>query len=315
MRRSGALTLLAGGLAGAARPAFAQTGLPVVRIGTLAIDAGGQAYYGTDTGIFAANGITPQVVTLTAGAAIVAAILGGDLEVGASNPLQVAVAIARGIPLVMIAPGCLYSKRDASPNLFVAKNSPITKPKDLTGATLGVGTLGDFNQLSLFAWLDANHVPRESVKYVELKFSEMAAALQRGTVQAGLMAAPAKTEALAAGLVREFADTYLSIMPEFSPLVWVASRSWVQKNPEVAKSVVDGLYATARWANVNTRRSGEILAKYSQADPAVIATMQRLYFATQNKREYVEPILQLAARYHMLQRPVTFEEFSMGTIR
>lgn len=247
MRRSGALTLLAGGLAGAARPAFAQTGLPVVRIGTLAIDAGGQAYYGTDTGIFAANGITPQVVTLTAGAAIVAAILGGDLEVGASNPLQVAVAIARGIPLVMIAPGCLYSKRDASPNLFVAKNSPITKPKDLTGATLGVGTLGDFNQLSLFAWLDANHVPRESVKYVELKFSEMAAALQRGTVQAGLMAAPAKTEALAAGLVREFADTYLSIMPEFSPLVWVASRSWVQKNPRSRR---------ASWTGCTRRPAG-----------------------------------------------------------
>jgi NitT/TauT family transport system substrate-binding protein len=310
VKRCAALSLVAGAVLGASGPATAQTALPTVRIGTLAIDAGGEAYYGTDTGIFAANGVNPHVVTLSAGAAIVAAILGGDLDVGASNPLQVATAIARGIPVAMLAPGCLYSKRDASPNLFVAKASAITKPKDLIGATLGVATLGDFNQLSLYAWLDANGVPRDSVKFVELKFSEMAQALQRGTVQAGLMAAPAKTEALQAGLVREFADTYLAIMPEFCPLAWVASRSWVQKNPDVAKSVANGLYATAKWANVNTRESGTILAKYSGVDPAVVATMTRLYYATQNQRKYVEPILELASRYHMTSRPVSFEEFS-----
>ena len=310
MQRSTALSLLTGSVLAAVQPALAQTTLPTVRMGTLAIDAGGQAYYGTDTGIFAANGINPQVVTMTGGAAIVAAILSGDLEAGASNPLQVATAIARGIPIQMLAPGCLYSKRDASANLFVAKASPITKPKDLIGATFGVGALGDFNQLSLLAWLDANNVPREGVKFVELKFSELGLALQRNTVQAAIIAEPAKAEALRAGLVREFGDTYLSIVPELCPLTWVAAKSWVQKNPDTAKNFVKGLFATAKWANVNTRQSGDILAKYSKVDPAVIATTKRLYFATQNDRKYFEPILDLAARYHMLPRPVTFEEFS-----
>jgi ABC-type nitrate/sulfonate/bicarbonate transport system substrate-binding protein len=135
-------------------------------------------------------------------------------------------------------------------------------------------------------------------------------ALQRGTVQAAIIAEPAKAEALRAGLVREFGDTYLSIEPELCPLTWVAAKSWLQKNPDTAKSFVRGLYATAKWANVNTRQSGDILAKYSKVDPAVIASTKRLYFATQNDRKYFEPILALAARYHMLARPVTFEEFS-----
>jgi hypothetical protein len=34
------------------------------------------------------------------------------------------------------------------------------------------------------------------------------------------------------------------------------------------------------------------------------------YFATAHDRRYVEPILELAVRYHMVPRPVTFEEFS-----
>jgi len=210
----------------------------------------------------------------------------------------------------MLAPGCLYSKRDASVNLFVAKDAPYTKPKDLAGATFGVGTLGDFNQLSLFAWLDANGVPRDGVKFVELKFGEAGLALQRGTVQAAMIAEPAKAEALRAGLVREFSDTYLAIEPELCPLMWVASKDWVQKNPETAKAFVRGMYATARWANVNLRQSADILAKYAKVDASVINMTKRLYFATQNDRKYVEPILDLAERYHMLARPVTYEEFT-----
>jgi NitT/TauT family transport system substrate-binding protein len=310
MRRSAALGLVAGGVLAGAQSALAQAVLPTVRIGTMAIDAGGQAYYGTDAGIFVANGVNPQVTTMAGGAPIVAAILSGDLEVGASNPLQVAAAIARGIPLQMVAPGCLYSKRDASANLFVAKASPMTKPTDLAGATFGVGALGDFNQLSLLAWLDGNGVARDGVKFVELKFGELGLALQRGTVQAAIIAEPAKTEALRAGLVREFGDTYLAIEPELCPLAWVAAKGWLEKNPDTMKSFVKGLYATAKWANVNTRQSAGILAKYSKVDRAVVASTKRLYFATANDRKYVEPILNLAARYHMLARPVTFEEFS-----
>jgi NitT/TauT family transport system substrate-binding protein len=308
LRRVTALSLLAGGVVAATQPVLAQ-GLPTVRIGTLAIDAGGQAFYGADTGIFTTSGINADVVLFSGGVAIVEALLSGDLEVGASNPLQVATAIARGIRIQMIAPGCLYSKRDASANLFVAKASRIAKPADLIGATFGVGALGDFNQLSLLAWLDKNNVPRDGVKFVELKFSELGLALERGTVQAAIIAEPAKTEALRAGLVREFGDTYLSIEPEVCPLVWVATKDWLQRNPATAKNLVKGLYATANWANVNTRQSGEILAKYSKVDPAVIAMTKRLYFASANDRKYIEPILDLAARYHMIPRPVTFEEF------
>ncbi len=294
----------------AARPAFAQTSLPVVRIGALAIDAAGEAYYGTDSGIFVSNGITPQVTTLTSGSAIVAGVLGGDLDVGFSNPLQVAAAIARGVPLQMLAPAALYSKSDAGANIFVAKDSPLKSPKDLAGATFGVGALGDFNQLSLLAWLDANGVPRDGVRFVELTFGQLGAALQRGTVQAASIPEPLKSAAVAAGQVRAFGDTYLAIQPEITPIVWFTSKSWLQKNLDTAKKLVTGIYATARWANAHVQESGEMLAKAAKMDPAVVAGMKRMYFATSNNKKYVERTLDLANRYGMVQRPVTFEEFS-----
>ena len=310
MPRSAAMTLIAGSVIASARRAVAQTSPPAVRIGALTIDACIEAYAGDDRGIFLAGGITPQISTLTNGATIIAAVLAGDLDVGIANPMQVASAVARGIPLQMIAPAALYSKKDANPNFMVAKTSSLKEPKDVIGATIGIATLGDFNQLSLLAWLDSNHVPRTSVRFVELPNTEMGAGLVRGTVQLAILTEPAKTDALRAGLIRSFGDTYIAIAAEFATTVWFTTKGWIQKNPDTAKKLVNGIYAAARWVNANSQQAGDILAKVAKMDPAVVAAMHRDYFATVNDRKYVEGTLALAARYGMLQRPITFEEYA-----
>lgn len=309
MPRSAALALVAGGVLALHGTAAAQTG-GLVRIGSIPIDASGESYYGVDAGIFAANGVNAQVTTLNTGAAILTAVLAGDLDVGIANPLQIAVAIARGVPLVMLAPAALYSLRDANANLVVAKDSPFKSPKDLVGATFGVSSLSDFNQLSLLAYLDTNKVPRDTVKFVELPFSEVGAALARGTIQAAVITEPFKSKAVAAGQIRDFGDTYLTIQPEIAPIFWFTTKDWIQKNPDLAKRFVSAIYATARWANSHYKESGAILARVAKMNPADVATMKRLYFATSNDRKYTEHTLALAYQYGMLPRPVTFEEFS-----
>src|ERR1700722_1972667 len=182
MRRISALTSIASGIALAAAPASAQTAWPVVRIGASPIDSTSEAPYGAQQGIFADNGVTPAITMISGGSTIMAAMLAGDLDVGLANPLSIASAVARYVPVQMIAPGALYSKKDAVPNLIVSKASGIASPKDLTGGTIAVITLGDFTQLSLFVWLESNGVARNSVRYLEIPNSEMGAALERGTV-------------------------------------------------------------------------------------------------------------------------------------
>lgn len=310
MNRGHALGLVAGGVLGAAQPALAQSNLTTVRIGALAIDAFGEAYYGADTGIFQANGINPQISTLTNGATIMASVIGGDNEVGMANTVQAAGAVAHGIPIQMIAPASLYSIKDAGSDLMVAKDSPFKTAKDLVGGTIAVSALKDFSQLGIEAWLVHNGVAPDSVHFVELKFGEMGAAVQRGTVQAAQIAEPAKTDALRAGQIRPFADVYLAIAPEFATIVWFTTKAWLQKNPDTAKKLVNGIFATARWANVHTEESGDILARVAKMDRAVVTQMKRLYYATSNDKRYIEAPLQLAARFGMLERPVTVAEFS-----
>jgi NitT/TauT family transport system substrate-binding protein len=192
---------------------------------------------------------------------------------------------------------------------MVAKASPFKSADDLRGATIAVSSLSDFSQLGVEAWLERNGVPRASVHFVELKFSEMGPALARGTVQAAIIAEPSKSNALHAGEIRPFADVYIAIAPEFATIVWFSTKNWLQKSPDTVKKLVNGIYATARWANSHQQQSGEILAKVAKMDPAVVAVMNRVYFGTVNDKKYVEGPLELAARYGILPRAVTVAEF------
>jgi NitT/TauT family transport system substrate-binding protein len=309
--RSFALRLLAAGASAAAAgsPAFAQTALPVVRIGTNPVDPFGVSYYGVDRGFFRAAGVDAQLTTLPNGSTITQAVLGGDLDVGIANIVQVASAVAHGLPVTMIAPAALYSAKHAYSQLCVAKNATIKTASDLAGSTIAVSTLNDFNQLGVSAWLERNGVPPARVKFVEITFPEMGAALERGTVAAATIAEPALSEAIRSGRARGFASVYSVIAPEFAAIVWFASKNWLAQNAETAKRLVAGIYATARWANAHPAETAPILARVAKLDPALVASMTRAYYATSYDAREIQPPLDFAFRYGLLPRAVTTAEF------
>jgi NitT/TauT family transport system substrate-binding protein len=309
MRRFAAISIAGAGLLLASRPVFAQSALPTVRMGTLPNDALGEPFYGADAGTFQANGINPEVTYFTSGANVVTAALSGNLDVGIANPLSLAVAIARYIPLQALAPGDLISKLHTTQNMVVAKDSPVKTPKDLAGATIGVSEIGSFNYYSVLAWLDGYGVPLKSIKFVELKFSEVGVALQRGVIQASFISEPFTSQFLAAGLIRYFADTYRAVAPELTVAVWFTTKAWAKSNPDTLKKLVNGIYATAKYCNSHLAETAATLVKVAKLDPTRFASMNRANFATQPDRKLIEPILQMGSKYGALPRPVSYEEF------
>jgi NitT/TauT family transport system substrate-binding protein len=309
LRRSTALALVGGSVLAAVRPAAAQTDLPVVRIGTNPSDSLGEPYYGSEHGIFRDNGINAQVTTLANGSTTLQAVVSGDLDVGLANIVQVAAGVAHNIPLQMIAPAALYSAKHAYSALCVAKNATFTSAKDLIGTTFAVSTLNDFNQLGIQAWLERNGVALAKVRFVELRFAEMGAALQRGTIGAATIAEPALSGALNAGQARIFADVYAAIAPEFANIVWFSTKAWLQKNADTTKHLTAGIYATARWANTHQSETAEILARIAKLDLTSITGMRRAYYATSNNPKYVQAPLDFSYRYGLISRPITTAEF------
>lgn len=311
MHRKMALALVAGGVLTSRVPAFAQD-LPVVRIATNPVDSLGEPYYGSDRGIFRDNGVNAQVTTLSNGSTNMQAVIAGDLDVGLANITQVANGVIRNVGVAMLAPAAVYSAKHAYSAMCVAKSSPLASAKDLIGKTVAVSTLNDFNQLGVVAWLEKNGVTPAQVKFVEIHFPEMGAALQRGTVDAATISEPALSGALGAGQVRVFANVYSAIAPEFSNIVWFAGLKWLQQNAEASKRLVKGIFATAQYANTHQAETAAILVRVAKLDPATVPIMTRAFFATTNDPKYVQAPLDFSYKYGLLSRPVTVAEMMAG---
>ncbi len=292
---------VAGARAGAQSPSS-------VRIGATANDTYAEAYYAVDKGFFTGAGLDVRLTTFTNGAAVAAAVAAGALDVGISNPVQIANAVAHGIPFVFIAGGALYATAAPTTVLCVAANGPIHTPKDLTGQTIAVSALKDITDLSKTLYLEKNGVDPGSVKSIEMPFAEMGAALERGTVAGAVISEPSLTGALAGGNVRVFAKPFDMFSGRFLISGWFTTKDWYAKNTPLAKRVVATLYQTARWANANQSESAKLLAAHSKVTAETAAKMTRCVYADAITPALIDPLLQAAYKATLTDRLVTGRE-------
>jgi len=293
--------LAAAGAAGTARAQDATT----LRVGSVPLDSFAEALYAHDMGFFSKAGLDVEIVPFTNGAGSTTAIAGGSLDIGISTVTMMANATIHGLPLVYIAGGALFDDRPTTA-LLVGKNSPIAGAKDFAGKTVAVSGLKDGTHLPLVVWLTKNGVDPASVAVIEMPFSSMVPAIARGTVAGAVCGEPFITAGSADA--RVLALVHESLGKRFMTGGWLASAAWVKANPQIARRFAAAIYETARWANANHARSGEILERYAKIDGSVIAAMTRTSFAESLTPDLLAPSLDWAYKMKFIERPVAPSE-------
>jgi NitT/TauT family transport system substrate-binding protein len=221
-------------------------------------------------------------------------------------------AINAGIPIYLIAGGGLYRTPIDRPEniLAVADSSPIHEPKDLIGKVIGVPTLVGVTTACLRVWLPSHGVPESQVKLVEVPPPTVPAALQRGTIDAGLISEPFVTEfkdqLRAAGYPFDAAAEQAK-SKQVCISVWYAAKSWIDADRVRARHVVSAIYETARWANSHKDQTFDILVQSGKLDASKIQGMRRVEFATSLSPDFVQPVITIAETLKMFTKPVTAE--------
>lgn len=285
------------------RRAWAQA-RPALRVATDPFDSFSEAYYAQDLGLFARAGLDVTVLTLTNGAAISDAVAGNAADIGISNPVNLANAIAHGVPFTLIAGGGMYSTTAPTTVLCVAKDSPLRVPSDLDGKTIASSGLKNTDEAALHAWLTANRAASASVRFVEMPFSVMGAALARGTVDAAVIAEPSLQNALDQGQIRFFGKLFDAIAPQFLIGAWFTTTAFLKAKPQLVRTFVTIIYAAGRWANANGLASADILAKYAKLPPETTRRMARVVYADAIRPGLLQPLLDLAVKYDVIDRAV-----------
>lgn len=292
-----------------ALPARAQAA--TLKVGATANDTFAQAYYAQDMGFFTKAGLNVQILTFTNGASVSSAVASGAVDIGISNPVQLANAVSHGIPFVLVAGGGLYNTAAPTTVLCVGKDSAIKTAKDFVGQTIAVSALKDLTDLARSEYLENNGVDPASVKAIELPFSGMGPALERGTVAGAVISEPSLSASLGNGQTRVFAKVFDALAPHFLISSWFTTRDWYAKNAALAKRFAAVMGETATWANANHDQSAAILARYSKITLATMHAMQRATYATSLNPQYIDPLLVLAAKAKLTDRPVTLASMMM----
>ncbi len=290
-----------------ALPAHGQSPAPLtIHVGATANDTYAQAYYAQDLGFFKKAGLNVELSTFTNGAAVSAAVASGALDLGVSNPVGIANAVAHGVHFVYIAGGGLYDTKAPTTVLCVAKNSPLKSPKELEGKTVAVSALKDISALGVQAWLANEGVDVAKVRFTEIAFSQMGPALERGTVAAAMISEPSLTAARSE--TRVLGKAFDAIGKHFLISGWFTTSDWAMKNPDAAKRFVSVMYESARWANAHRDQSAAILSKYSKIDADTARKMERCMYATSLSPQLLVPSVELATKFNVLEHTVPASE-------
>lgn len=300
-RRAFAAGIAGAGLAASPlQRALAQTapGLSV-RIAMPAVDAASQAYYAQDKGFFRKAGLNAELITMSAGAPIAAAVAGGSADIGQSNLSSICSAHERGLPLVAVAGANLFVAKTHQSQLVVAPNAPIHAAKDMNGKTLGVAGLKNITEIAFDLWMDKNGGDYRSVKTVEVPFAAMADSVATGRIDAVMMTEPELSNALEQKKVRILSAPMEAIGLEFLVGVWFSTRDYAKAHPDVIRAFAAAMADAANWANANQGESGKILEAHTGitlgAHPA------RLLFADKLDVKEIQPVIDASAKYGALK--------------
>lgn len=296
--RAQAAAALAGAaalLGGAAR-VRAQPAATTIRIATLPIESAAEPFYAKDMGFFAKAGLDVDIQTMQTSAAMAAAAASNAIDIGYSPVDSLATIHSRKVPVVVIAPANEYISPSRNAALVLAANSTVTQPKDLDGKTIAVSNLRSLSENTPRAWMDRNGGDSSTVKFVEMPFPAMPAALEANRVDAAWVAEPFLSAATKNCRVAEYG--FDAIAKRFLIGAWFTTMQWAGDHPDLVARFAAVMHETAVWANKNQAQSGAIVARYTKIDPAVLATMTRSRYAEALTPASLQPLIDISAKYN-----------------
>lgn len=299
MRRSQMLALAGGALAARTLPAAAQSNAPI-RAGMGPVEEAAVLYYAVERGFFKRVGLDVSLTVFPSASLIGAGLASGGLDIGVLNTGALSSAYVRGLPMLLIQCGGIYTRTSPIAHLVATPSSGIRTARDLNGKTLAVSTVRDMAQAAAMAWIDAHGGDSKSVNFTEIPNVAMGEALAQNRIHGAVIVEPFYTRAKNNVVLVGLAYEAMNGGRPFQTLGIVGNKNWIDANGALARRVSFAIRAAARWANRDHADCLPLLARFTKIDPAVIASYPRIAYAESNNAGLVQPVVDVMARYGFL---------------
>ena len=269
-------SLAACGGSATAPKAGGSTAPDKVKVGVIPIVDVAPIYLGKTQGIFAKHNIDLTMEQAQGGAAIVPAVVSGQYQFGFSNIVSLLLAQSKNVPVKAVANGN-NSTGDPAKDFgeLIVKDPAIRTAKDLEGRTVATNTLKNIVDTSVKDIVSKAGGDAGKVKFVELGFPDMAAALDAGRVQGIFVVEPFLSAALAKGwhAVGSFAD----VDPNLVISLYFTSAQLVAQKPDLVKRFTAAMTESLAYAQAHPDAAKQVVTTYTniKADAAAAMTLPK----------------------------------------
>jgi len=242
-----------------------------VTVGVIPIVDVAPLYLGQKQGFFSKRGIGLKMVLAQGGAAIVPGVVSGQFQFGFSNTTSLMLAQTKGVPIKSVVNGVASNGKVGADvtGVVVKKNSSIKSAKDLVGKKVAVNTLRNIGDTTVRESVRKDGGDPTKVKFVELPFDQMPAAVEGGRVDAAWMGEPAMTIAKNQG-ARVVASPFAETDPKLTVATYFTSTKLLKENPDLVKKFTEAMTESLKYASEHPDEARQMLTTYTKIDAQVV---------------------------------------------
>lgn len=269
-------------------------GVTTVKVGLIPIVDVAPLYLGQSKGIFEKHGLKLEVTTAQSGAAIVPGVVSGQFQFGFSNVTSLMIAQTNNVPVQAVVNGIASTGVEGKDfgAITVKEDSTIKSAKDLEGKTVANNALKNINETAVRESVRKAGGDPDKVKFVELAFDQMPAALDSGQVDAAMVVEPGLATIKSQG-GRVIASPFLDVAPNLTIAMYFTSTQYQQQNPDVVKKFQEATAESLAYADSHPDEARDIVTTYTKIPAAVLADVILPKWPAEANRASIEALMKL----------------------
>jgi NitT/TauT family transport system substrate-binding protein len=269
-------------------------GTTTVKVGVIPIVDVAPLYLGQQKGFFGKRGLKLSMTTAQGGAAIVPGVVSGQFQFGFSNMTSLMIAQSQNVPVKAVVNGVAstgVAGKDFGA-ITVKKGSPIKSAKELEGKKVAVNTLKNINETAVRESVRKAGGDPSKVKFVELAFDQMPAALDNGQIDAAMVVEPALATVKSQGAT-EIASSLVDVAKGLTVAMYFTSTQYEQKNPDVVKKFQEATAESLAYADAHPDEVRQVVTTYTKIPAATLAQVTLPKWPAEPNRASIEALEKL----------------------
>jgi NitT/TauT family transport system substrate-binding protein len=269
-------------------------GTTTVKVGVIPIVDVAPLYLGQQKGFFSKRGLKLSMTTAQGGAAIVPGVVSGQFQFGFSNMTSLMIAQSQNVPVKAVVNGVAstgVAGKDFGA-ITVRKGSPIKSAKELEGKKVAVNTLKNINETAVRESVRKAGGDPSKVKFVELAFDQMPAALDSGQIDAAMVVEPSLATVKSQGAT-EIASSLVDVAKDLTVAMYFTSTQYEQKNPDVVKKFQEATAESLAYADAHPDEVRQAVTTYTKIPAATLAQVTLPKWPAEPNRASIEALEKL----------------------